>query len=192
ENDELCGVRLTTGQNELIVATRNGMAIRFKETDARELGRTARGVKAITLANEDFVVGFARVREGANLLTVSERGRGRRTELSQYRLQSRGGKGVLNYRTKDHGPVAGIKVVDEDDDVILISDNGVIIRMPVEQITTQSRYGGGVRVMRLEEDHRVVTLARSQKEEEDGIDEDAAPDVTDTAQVDDAAPESEE
>ena len=166
EGDELCGVRLTKGDNEIIIATRNGMAIRFKETDARELGRTARGVRAIRLTNDDIVVGFARVREDSTLLTISEKGRGRRTSLDQYRMQSRGGKGVLNYRCRDHGPVAGIKVVNDEDDIILISDSGVIIRIPGEQITVQSRYGGGVRVMRLEENQRVVTFARSQKDEE--------------------------
>jgi len=167
EGDELCGVRLTSGIDELITATRNGMAIRFMETDIREMGRTATGVRAIRLKDGDEVVDLARVRENATLLTVSERGLGRRTELANYRVQSRGGKGILNYNVRKNGNVAGIKVVNDDDDIILISDNGVIIRIPAEQITVQSRYGGGVRVMRLEEDQRVVTLARSKKEEDE-------------------------
>ena len=166
EGDELCGVRLTQGSSELIAATRNGMAIRFNEQDAREMGRISSGVKAIRLAEDDEMVGLARIRENATLLTVSENGRGRRSDLSQYRLQSRGGKGLNNYNTTKNGYVAGIKVVDDDDDVILISDNGIIIRIPVGQINVQSRYGSGVRVMRLEEEHRVVTLARAPKEEE--------------------------
>lgn len=94
----------------------------------------------------------------ATVLTVSESGLGRRTEVSQYRLQSRGGKGIRNYYVDRNGPVAGVKMVDGDDDVILITDDGVIIRIPVQEITVQSRYGGGVRAMRVAEDSRVVTL----------------------------------
>jgi DNA gyrase subunit A len=166
EGDELCGVRLTNGGDELIIATRRGMAIRIDENDVRAMGRGARGVKAMKLKGNDSIVGIARVRGNATLLTISEDGKGRRTELSGYRLQSRGGQGLTNYRTGKNALVAGIKVVDEDDDVILISDDGVIIRMPAEQITVQSRYGSGVRVMRLNGENRVVTLARSPREEE--------------------------
>ncbi len=165
EGDELAWVRQTDGSSELIIATRQGMAIRFKETDARPLSRSARGVKAITLEDGDQVVGMARVREGATFLTVSESGLGRRSEVEQYRLQSRGGKGIRNYYVDKNGPVAGVKMVDEDDDVILITDDGVIIRIPVEEIAIQSRYGGGVKAMRVSEESRVVTLARTPKEE---------------------------
>jgi DNA gyrase subunit A len=163
EDDDLCGVRLTSGADELILATKNGMAIRFNETDARTLSRTAHGVRAIRLKEGDCVVGFARFRANATLLTISEDGKGRRTDLDEYRLQSRGGMGLTNYK---RGAVAGIKVVDEDDDVILISDSGVIIRTSVSEITVQSRYGGGVRVMRLAEDTRIVSLTRAPHEEE--------------------------
>jgi len=166
EGDMLCGVRHTHGGNELIVATRAGMAIRFNENDARPLSRQARGVKAITLVDGDVVVDFARLREGATLLTVSEEGRGRRTNLSEFRLQSRGGKGIRNYYTEKNALVAGVKVVDEEDDVIIISDDGIIIRIPVKEVTVQSRYGGGVRLMRLGGDSKVVTLARAAHEEE--------------------------
>ena len=167
EGDELAGVRLTDGENQLIAATRNGMAIRFAETDARVMGRTSRGVRAIRLKSGDEVVGFVRVREDATLITVSERGRGRRTPIEEYRLQSRGGLGIKNYAVAKNGCVAGIKVVDEDDDVILISDDGIIIRIPVDQITIQSRYGGGVRAMRVADGQRVVTLARAAKDNND-------------------------
>ncbi|MCL2056826.1 MAG: DNA gyrase subunit A [Oscillospiraceae bacterium] len=168
EGDELCGVRLTSGIDEIIAATRNGLAIRFMETDARPLSRNATGIIAIRLRDGDEVVGIARVRENATLLTVSENGLGRRTELSSYRVQSRGGKGIINYNVRKNGYVAGIKVVDEDDDIILISDSGIIIRIPASQINiVASRYGGGVKVMRLEDGRRVVTLARSAKEEEE-------------------------
>ena len=167
DGDELAWVRQTDGTSELIVATRGGMAIRFDEQDARPLSRSARGVRAITLEEGDEVVGMARVRKNgdATVLTVSESGLGRRTEVSQYRLQSRGGKGIRNYYVDRNGPVAGVKMVDGDDDVILITDDGVIIRIPVQEITVQSRYGGGVRAMRVAEDSRVVTLARAPKEE---------------------------
>ncbi len=167
EDDELAWVRQTDGGSELIVATKNGMAIRFSEQDARPLSRTARGVKAITLDEGDQVVDMARVRPGATMLTVSESGLGRRSELDQYRIQSRGGKGIRNYYTDKNGPVAGVKMVNEDDDIIMISDDGVIIRIQAAEITVQSRYGGGVRVMRIGEGGRVVTLARAPREEEE-------------------------
>lgn len=167
EDDTLEWVSLTDGQNELIVATREGYAIRFSEEDVRPLGRTARGVKAISLADEDEVIGMAKVQEGAMLLTVSQNGLGRRTSLDEYRLQQRGGKGILNYRVdKRDTKVADIKIVEDNDDVIIITDDGVIIRVPVDQITVQSRYGGGVRTMRIGEESRVVSIARAPHEDE--------------------------
>lgn len=165
DDDELAWVRQTSGENDLIVATKKGMAIRFSEEDARPLSRVARGVKAITLAPGDEVCGMARVRPDAKLLTVSEGGQGRRTDLALYRIQSRGGKGLRNYDVMKNGPVAGVKVVDEDDDIIIITDDGVIIRIHAGEIATQSRYGGGVKCMRVSEEGRVVTLARAPKEE---------------------------
>ncbi len=177
EGDELAWVRNTTGQNQLIIATRQGMAIRFDENDVRPMGRSARGVRAISLEDGDQVVGMARVHEGGRLLTVSEGGQGRRTDLEEYRLQSRGGKGIRNYYVEKNGPVAGVKVVEDEDDVILITDDGVIIRIPVSDITVQSRYGGGVRVMRIAEGSRVVTLARAPKEEDDEDSDDPSDDL---------------
>lgn len=178
EGDELAWVRNTSGQNELLIATRMGMAIRFDENDVRPMGRSARGVRAISLEEGDQVIGMARIHEGGRLLTVSESGQGRRTDLEEYRLQSRGGKGIRNYYVDKNGPVAGIKVVDDEDDIILITDDGVIIRIPASDVAVQSRYGGGVRVMRIAEESRVVTLARAPREEagedgpEDGEEED--------------------
>ena len=170
DDDELCGVRITDGSNELIVATKKGMAIRFSETDVRPVGRTARGVKAITLRQDDRVVDFASIHdENALFLTVSEDGKGRKTNIGEYRLQSRGGKGIRNYAGKN-GDVAGVKIVDGGDDVFLISDDGVIIRISSDEITTQSRYGSGVRVMRINGERRIVTLARAPSEV-DGADE---------------------
>ncbi len=166
EGDELAWVRMTDGYQHLIVATRLGMAICFDENDARVVGRTARGVKAITLGDGDEVVGMSICREGGLLLTVTETGYGRLSELSDYRIQSRGGKGLTNYHTEAFGNVAGIKVVDLDDDVILISSDGIIIRMQVREIRQCRRPSKGVRVMRVEGDARIVSLARAPHEEE--------------------------
>ena len=166
EGDELAWVKETSGDDELIVATKFGYAIRFHEQDARAMGRTARGVKALSLEPGDEVVGMEEIREGATLLTITEKGFGRRSEYEDYRLQSRGGKGIINYKpSEEKGNVAGIRSVDEDDDVIVITDDGVIIRIPVSQISIQSRYAGGVRVMRVSEGGRIVTFARAPKEE---------------------------
>lgn len=191
EDDELAWVRQTNGESELIIATKNGMAIRFNEQDARPLSRSARGVKAITLDEGDEVVGMARVREGATFLTVSESGLGRRTELEQYRLQSRGGKGIRNYYSDRNGPVAGVKMVDSDDDVIMITDDGVIIRIPVAEITVQSRYGGGVKAMRVSEDSRVVTLARAPKDDSGDGEEEAEEENTEASGKANAAEQNE-
>ena len=165
EGDELAWVRLTDGYQRLIVATRLGMAISFDENDARVVGRTARGVKALTLGDGDEVVGMSVCREGGLLLTVTETGYGRLSELSDYRIQSRGGKGLTHDHTETFGNVAGIKVVDLDDDVILIASDGIIIRMQVSEIRLCRRPSKGVRVMRVEEGSRIVSLARAPHEE---------------------------
>lgn len=195
EGDALAWTHITSGENELLVATRNGMMIRFAETDARTMGRNATGVRAIRLSEGDSVVGCAILREGATVLTVTEEGKGRRTKESEYRIQRRGGKGIRNYGTSGH--VAGIKVMDETDDMILISLEGIIIRMHVEDINTQSRYGSGVRVMRLSENDRVVTVARTERDdseetakpEEDG-DGEPTPEELEAMQAQEAADEA--
>ena len=169
EDDELAWARLTDGTNDLIVATKNGMAIRFAETNARAMGRTARGVKAITLRDGDCVVGMARVRDGAKLLTVSSDGKGRLTDIVNYRIQNRGGLGIKNYDCGEGISVAAVKAVDDTDDAILISQSGIIIRMHVEDIAVQSRYGHGVRVMRLGADDRVVTFARTERDDSEEV-----------------------
>ena len=184
EGDELKWVRLTGGEDELIVATREGKSIHFKESDARELGRTTRGVRAIELAEGDEVVGMEIVEEGKKLLTISEGGKGRRSEFSDYSLQGRGGKGILNYKTDR---VAGIKAVADDDDIIAISSDGIIIRLSVAEVNVQQRGASGVKVMRLaNEDSRVVSFTVAPKgdedEEEGEISESEAPE-TETAEV---------
>ncbi|OUP00991.1 DNA gyrase subunit A [Anaerofilum sp. An201] len=162
EGDSLAWTRITTGENELLVATRNGLAIRFNESDARSMGRTARGVRCIKLTGDDRVVGVGLLRPGATVFTVTEQGKGRRSRIDDYRIQRRGGKGIRNYA---RGAVAGIKVLDDTDDIIMISMDGVVIRMHAADINIQSRYGSGVRVMRLGESDRVVTVARTEHDE---------------------------
>lgn len=159
EGDSLAWTQITAGEDELIVATHDGLAIRFNEQDARSMGRLGHGVRAIRLAESDYVVGVGVVHPGATVFTVTENGKGRRSRIDDYRLQSRGGKGIRNY---GKGEVAGIKVLEEEDDIILISQEGIIIRMHAADINIQSRYGSGVRVMRLGEGDRVVTVARTE------------------------------
>lgn len=166
ENDEIAGVRMTKGENQLIIATHNGMAIRIDENDIRQMSRSAHGVKAIKLRNSDYVVSMARVRDGASVLTVSEKGLGRRTSLDAYRIQRRGGFGMLNYKTSDEkGYVCGIKVVDEDDDIIMISDNGIIIRFRAADVRVMGRYATGVKLMRLAGENKVVAFTRAEHDD---------------------------
>ena len=165
EDDELVWVRLTDGNSELLAATRDGMAIRFKETDVRAMGRSARGVKAITLKEGDSVIGMSVLREGAYLLTVSETGYGRLSSIEDYRLQSRGGFGLKNYYTDKYGKVAAIKAVDLDDDIIIISDTRVIIRIEAVSIRICARPSKGVIVMKPMEGSKVATLARAPHED---------------------------
>ncbi len=166
EGDELAWASVSSGNDEFILATRKGMAIRFKETDVRAMGRNARGVKAMTLDEDDEIIGLEKIREGATLLTVSEKGFGRRTDPDEYRLIHRGGKGVTNYKQiEKRGLVAGIKMVTDEDDVIMITDSGIILRTSANQISEQSRYGGGVTVMRVDDGCKVVTITSAPKEE---------------------------
>ena len=167
EGDALSWVRITSGQDDLIVATKKGMAIRFHETDVRELSRTARGVRVMKLSEEDRIVGMSILREGGLVLTVTETGFGRLSDQDNYRVQKRGGKGLLNYHTEKFGLVAAIKVVDMEDDIILISEDGVIIRIAASSVRVCARPSKGVRVMKLAEGGKVVTLARVPHEEDE-------------------------
>lgn len=167
EGDEIAGVRLTDGSAQLIVATRNGFAIRIEETQMRPMSRSAHGVKAISLRDGDRVVSMARVREGAAVLTVTEKGLGRRVKLEDYRIQNRGGYGLLNYKvSEDKGYVCGIKIVDEDDDIILIATDGVIIRIRACDIRIMSRYATGVKLMRVSGEDKVVAFTRAEHDDE--------------------------
>ena len=165
EGDSLAWTRLTSGHDMLIVATRNGQAIRFNEEDARPMGRGGHGVRAIKLAEGDEVIGVCICREGGTVLTVTENGKGRRSEIDTYRITARGGKGIRNYDvSKDK--VAAVKIVDDVDDVLLSSQEGIIIRLHANEIPVQSRYGSGVRVMRLGENDKVMVLARTDHDDE--------------------------
>lgn len=162
DGDEIAGVRLTDGNAQVIVATKNGFAIRIEETQMRPMSRTAHGVKAIKLRDGDCVVSMARVREGASVLTVTDKGLGRRVKLDDYRIQRRGGYGMLNYKTSDEkGYVCGIKIVDEDDDIIMIATDGVIIRIRACDIRIMGRYATGVKLMRVSGEDRVVSFTRA-------------------------------
>ena len=168
EGDELAWVRMTDGSSQVVVATRLGKAIRFDENDVRPMGRTARGVKALTLLGDDYVIGMTTVNEDDMILTVSEAGYGRLSSVSDYRLQSRGGKGIINYHTEKYGNVAAISAVDVDnDDIIIISSDGVIIRIEASSIRICSRPSKGVTVMRVNDENKVVTLAVAPHEEEE-------------------------
>lgn len=165
DGDELLRVKLTNGDTDLFVGTHEGKMIRFNEKDVRELGRVSRGVRAIKLEDGDYVVGMSIYREGGKMLVVSENGYGKKTELSEYKIQSRGGKGCATYKISEStGKICGIKVVAPDDDIILITSEGIIIRIDSEDISTYSRVTKGVRLMRLADGVNVVTVARVQKE----------------------------
>lgn len=169
EDDELSWVRLTSGSDDLLVATRFGKVIRFHEGDVREMGRQARGVRAIRLAEGDVVIGMSVLRENGLVLTVSETGYGRLSNPEDYRLQHRGGMGILNYHVEKYGNVAAIKVVDLDDDIILIADDGVIIRIEAGSIRICARPSKGVRVMKVNEGSKVITMARAPHDDEEEI-----------------------
>ncbi|MBP3922193.1 MAG: DNA gyrase subunit A [Ruminiclostridium sp.] len=173
EDDEIAAAHLTEGDSSVIVATRNGMAIHFAEEKIRSMGRLAQGVRAIRLKDDDYVVGAAKVYgEGMTILTVTDKGLGRRAGVEQYRMQNRGGNGLKNYKvSEEKGYVCGIRSLQQDDDVILISTDGVIIRIRANDLRVMNRYAMGVRVMRLTDDNRVVTFTRTEHDESEEITE---------------------
>ncbi len=165
DDDELVWVELTEGGENLIIATKKGMAIAFREDDARVIGRTARGVKALKLKEGDCVVGMGILSEGKKVLTVSETGYGRLSEIEDYRLQNRGGSGLTNYHVAKYGDIAAIEVVNPEDDLMLISSDGIIIRIPMNAIRLCARPSKGVRVMKVTEGEKLVTAVAVPKEE---------------------------
>lgn len=173
ENDEIAGGFLTEGDCTVMVATKNGAAIRFDENDIRVMGRTARGVRAIKFRGDDFIVGVTKIfDDNATILTVTDKGMGRRCAVGSYRLQHRGGLGLKNYPvSEEKGAVIGIRTLGPDDDVILISADGVIIRIRANDLRVMGRTASGVRVMRLGENDRVVTFSRTPHDDEEKTDE---------------------
>lgn len=167
DGDELKWVKLTEGESELIIATKKGMSIRFKETDVRAVGRTARGVRSMRLKDSDEIAGMLIVDDEGKVLTISETGYGRLSDPSDYRLQSRGGSGVTNYHTQKYGDVAAIDLVNMDEDLIMISTDGVIIRIEVGSIRQCARPSKGVKVMKVTGNNKVVAVARVPHEEQE-------------------------
>jgi DNA gyrase subunit A len=189
EDDRLIDARLTDGDNDLILATRKGMAIRFNERDVRKMGRAARGVRGVRLKPGDEVVGAVVVREGASLLTVTTRGGGKRTKVEDYRVQHRGGQGLINFRlTEKTGQVVGVREVTDDDELMLVTRGGVINRQPARQIRVIGRATQGVRVIALDEGDELIDIAKVAADLDEGVEdmEDGARDA-EVAVIDAAA-----
>jgi DNA gyrase subunit A len=178
EGDAVITVQVTDGSGEIFIGTRNGMAIRFEEGDVRSMGRAAYGVRGITLRDDDYVVAMEVVRPGGTLLTVTERGYGKRTEIEEYRVQSRGGVGIINIQTSDrNGPVAGVAYVQEGDELLVITQQGMILRMQTNDVRAIGRATQGVKLIDIEGDDRVVSIARLVEKEEDDEPGSAAPEA---------------
>ena len=168
EKEQLIAVRMTTGEAEILLGTRNGLAIRFAETDVRSMGRTARGVRGIALGKDDEVVAMEVVVADGDVLTVSEDGLGKRTMVSEYRIQTRGGKGIINLKvTEKTGPVVGFRIVRPEQEMMLITVDGIIIRFEVDEVSVFGRNSQGVKLMRLDEGDKVVALAAVQRKMSD-------------------------
>lgn len=171
EGDELRWVKLTDGEQNLMVATKDGMSICFNEKDARAIGRTARGVRAISLSDGDEVVGMVIFGDEGKVLTISEKGYGRRSDVSNYRVQNRGGKGLTNYHTDKYGKVCAIEMVEDDQDIIMISSDGIIIRLTADQVRECNRPSKGVILMKVKDGEKVVTMSLAQHEDVNESDE---------------------
>lgn len=169
EGDELIRVKLTEGTSDIFVASHMGKMIRFNEKDVRDMGRVSRGVRAMTLDDGDYVIGMDTECENGKMLVVSEYGFGKKTELSEYKCQSRGGKGTTTYKISDAaGALAGMEIVTPDDDIMLITSEGIIIRMDSEDISTYGRVTKGVRLMRFADGVSIISIAKVVKDSEDG------------------------
>ena len=167
EDDELIFVKMTGGKDRLLVATKKGLAIQFNETDVRPMGRGARGVKAIDIREGDCVVAMEVTADNTRLLTVTETGYGRISNISDYRIQSRGGKGIMNYRVAKYGDVAAVLSVTDEDDIIMIASNGIIIRIFSGDISVLARPAKGVRVMRVAEGEKILSVAKTEHNEDE-------------------------
>lgn len=172
--DDLVEAKITDGKSDLLIATRQGQAIRFSETDVRDMGRSATGVKGISLADDDYVIGMIICRANSNVLVVSEHGYGKRSEVSDYRHTRRGGKGVITMNiTSKTGPVIGLKEVSDQDDLVIISTKGQVIRQHVRSIRVMGRNTQGVRLINLQEGDSIADIARAAMEQDIKEDADA-------------------
>lgn len=172
EDDSLITVALTDDESRILIGTKDAMAICFKGSDVRPMGRTAHGVRGIRLSDDDYVVGACITKEDSKLLVVTENGYGKKTELSEYKVQNRGGRGVYTYKvTPKTGNVAGLAAVTDEDDVMMITSEGVLIRMHADEISTFGRQTQGVRIMRLADDVKLVSMTRTERENEEEIEE---------------------
>ncbi|MBS7526518.1 DNA gyrase subunit A [Fusibacter paucivorans] len=189
EDDQLISVKKTTGNDELIVVTTKGKSIRFDENDVRPMGRTATGVRAIKLMDRDYVIDMDIVLEESKLLVVSENGYGKRTPLSEYRQQTRGGKGIMTYNLNSKtGNVIGAKVTQDHEDLMIINDSGVLIRIKIDEISITGRIASGVKLMRVDDDTKLVSIAKIEEGEEDDEVEEVV--LEDTEAVEETPPES--
>jgi DNA gyrase subunit A len=169
EDDEIIDVRITDGKSDIVLVTREGLSIRFNESEARPVGRTSMGVKGINLGKDDYVVGMEPILNNSSyILAITENGFGKRTEVDEYRSQSRAGKGILTYKTTEKtGHIIGIKIVDDTDDIMLITSSGIIIRLHVNGISVLGRNTQGVTLMRTSEGGRVVNIAKVVNEDDE-------------------------
>jgi DNA gyrase subunit A len=166
DDDDLISVKITNGNDDILLATAKGMSIRFNESDVRSMGRVSRGVKGITLRKGDEVIGMIKLEDGDTVLTVCENGFGKRTELDEYRTQSRGGKGIINIKvTERNGRVVGVLAVTDDDDVMMMTRNGIIIRTGLDQLRTIGRNTAGVRMIKVADGDVVSSIARLIKDD---------------------------
>jgi DNA gyrase subunit A len=183
EGDSVIAVELSDGNSQIFLGTSDGMAIRFEESDVRAMGRTAYGVRGISLRAGDEVVAMAVVREDGTMLTVAQNGYGKRTEIQEYRQQSRGGVGIINIQTSDrNGKVVGMAYVHEDDEVMLISQQGMILRMKAGDVRVIGRATQGVRLIEMEEGDQVVAIAKLLERDDEpanGTTPEQSPDVPD-------------
>ena len=170
DGDELVSIQQTTGDDIVTIVTRNGKCISFHEKDVRPMGRTATGVSAIKLEDDDEVVSMCLGQPGVKLLAVTEKGFGKRTPIEDYKVQARGGKGLLTYdkaKFKKTGKLVGAMVVDDDDELLMINSNGVIIRIKASDVSVLGRATQGVKIMKVEEGNAIISMAKVVKEEED-------------------------
>ena len=179
EGDELIGVDITNGRDDILLATHDGKCIRFNETDVRAVGRDSQGVRSIKLSSGDFVVDMAIVHENSTIITISENGFGKRTPVDEFRLQQRGGSGVkAGIFTEKTGKLVALKQIEEDCDLLLIADNGVIIRTHVDSISQFSRVSQGVKIMKLKNDEKITSVALTEKDTEETTDENILEETT--------------